>query len=116
MPKRDPSKSRAGTIRAAAPAASRTKSILIGLTVVWATILVVDGRVLRNSFVWWDDQLTLYGNPDFNPPSAASLLRYWRGPHAHLYIPATYTLWWTLAATTWQPAGLNPVVFHAASL
>src|SRR5262245_54209551 len=81
-----------------------------------ATICIADAPILSNDFVYWDDHVTLYRNPDFNPPAAAKLATYWTAPHGRLYIPVTYTFWWSLAEMSWSPAGLDPAVFHATSV
>jgi hypothetical protein len=88
----------------------------------------------------WDDPLTVQHNPRFNPPTPASIARFWplfldanddanltgRAPapgaririnHAYgLYAPLTYTVWGALAAIAQtRDAGLNPWIFHCAN-
>src|SRR5262245_37597217 len=81
--------------------------------------------ILRNSFTTWDDDETIWRNPDLNPPRMAGIARYWREPHMALYVPVTYTVWGALSAIAYDEASeypatpgakLNPLVFHAASV
>jgi hypothetical protein len=83
---------------------------------ITAAVCIADAPIFTNAFVYWDDHVTLYRNPDFNPPAASTLATCWRQPHGRLYIPVTYTFWWTLAEMSWTPAGLDPAVFHAVSV
>lgn len=81
-------------------------------------VAIVFGAVVRNDFVNWDDQHTLYENPDLHPPNVENLGRYWRKPAIEIYIPVTYTYWFALAKVAYNPAthSLNPGVFHAGSV
>jgi hypothetical protein len=74
---------------------------------------------------YWDDPDTIARNPDLNPPTFGSVLKYWNPAHPYmdLYVPVTYTVWAAIAALTRRaapdPAGggwLSPFPFHAASL
>lgn len=84
-----------------------------------ATVLVFSG-MLSNHFTLWDDEQTIAANPNFNPPTVRGLAAHWRAPHMDLYVPATYTLWWTVAKIAWRAddtgGHLDPRPFHAASL
>jgi hypothetical protein len=96
----------------------RTTILLILLsTAVGVTFI----PVLRHGFVNWDDQAQLYQNPDFNPPTVAKVMRYWREPHMQLYLPLTYSVWGVVAAAAYEvdaPDGvhLKPVWFHVTNL
>jgi tetratricopeptide (TPR) repeat protein len=79
-------------------------------------VLATFGRVVRHEFLYWDDHLTLFQNPDLNPATLAGIAKYWAAEKWDLYIPVTYSLWGALAAVARTPAGLNPAVFHAASV
>src|SRR5262245_6182074 len=85
-------------------------------SLITAAVCSADAPIFSNACVYWDDHVTLYRNPDFNPPTAATLVTCWTQPHGRLYVPVTYTFWWTLAEMSWTPAGLDPAVFHATSM
>ncbi|HEX8525286.1 MAG TPA: tetratricopeptide repeat protein [Tepidisphaeraceae bacterium] len=76
----------------------------------------------RFDFVDWDDPKTIAANPDFNPPSVGSLLKYWKEPYLDLYIPVTYTVWTGVAAIAKLPVAdergiaVDPYPFHAANI
>lgn len=110
---------------------ARLLAVLIGLSV-----LIVFGRVATHEFTNWDDPQTIAENPAFRPPTWSGVMGYWRllEPvdaqsghvirHAYgLWVPLTYTVWGALAAVAQVPdpgapggVGLNPYVFHAASV
>src|SRR5438270_5560356 len=54
--------------------------------VFWAALLIVGltlytfGGTLSHLFVFWDDNGLLFENPDFNPPTPATLARFWADP------------------------------------
>jgi Flp pilus assembly protein TadD len=84
-------------------------------------ILVFGPSALRNHFVNWDDEGQLYQNPDFNPPTVRSVIKYWYAPHMNLYMPITYSLWGGVAALATVKAdsagiALNPLWFHGLNL
>src|SRR5262245_49743399 len=81
----------------------RATKIAVALMMIAASIYLADGTIVRNGWVSWDDEITLYANPDFNPPTWATLGKIWREQRAHLYVPITYTFWWLVAAATWSP-------------
>jgi len=101
---------------ATSPASSRRWQIAACLGIVAAAVCLADGRIVGNDWVAWDDQLTIYENPAFNPPEFTKLLRFWRKPAEHLYIPVTYTYWWLVAEASWTSAGSNAAAFHAGSV
>jgi Tfp pilus assembly protein PilF len=67
---------------------------------ILAVVFALFGPALRHEFVAWDDQLNIYDNDDFKPPTAAAIAHYWNPQHPklELYIPLTYTVWGALAA------------------
>src|SRR5436189_186063 len=93
---------------------------MIGLIVL--SIVLSLGRLSFSGFTEWDDSLTIHRNPDLNPPTIQSILKYWRHPHMSLYIPVTYSVWGVVAfvAEVSTPddmgARLNPWIFHIANL
>jgi Flp pilus assembly protein TadD len=103
----------------AQPRRARTAAVVLFLILL--PLLVFSG-VLRHGFVDWDDQEQLDRNPDFNPPTVASVAPYWCHAHMHLYLPLTYTAWGAIARMAYhdQPnsAGmhLDARYFHAANL
>lgn len=82
----------------------------------------VIGRASTYPFVAWDDGDNVYENPDLNPPTAESLLKYWQGPQLGLYVPVVFSAWSGLAMIARLPAAnaqgvtLDPAVFHLANL
>jgi tetratricopeptide (TPR) repeat protein len=52
---------------------------------------------LRNDFVAFDDMAEIVGRPDYNPPSLAKLVHYWKEPVPDLYTPVLWTVWGLLA-------------------
>jgi protein O-mannosyl-transferase len=77
--------------------------------------IVVMAPLCAHEFTNWDDDKTVRGNPDFNPPSFAGVMRYWREPFMDLYVPVTYVVWGVVASVAYDPSrgGLDPRVFHA---
>ena len=78
----------------------RGAGALVPLLIVLATVLAVYSPILRAQFVQWDDFRTIAANPGLNPPTVASVLRYWdpRHPYMDLYVPMTYTVWAVVAS------------------
>ena len=98
--------------RDARPRASWARRLLpaIGVAVL---ALVVMAPLCGHDFTNWDDDKTVRGNPDFNPPSFAGVTRYWREPFMDLYVPVTYMVWAVVAGVAHEPSrGLDPHVFH----
>jgi len=97
----------------------RRTFIALALLVVTAAAF---SPVCFAEFLNWDDQTTLYQNPDMNPPTLAGIGRYWTEPAGELYIPVTYTVWGAAAHVAYAPdAGaqgiyLNATVFHTLNL
>ena len=95
----------------------RLSAVLVAVATVAAL-----GRVCAHEFISYDDRTLIAANPDFNPPTLASLQRQWTQPHDQLYIPAVYSVWWTLAGLGYTETPdavggrLNPWLFHTANL
>lgn len=92
--------------------------IALGACIITAAIF---SPVVMHQFVGWDDPSTIQANPFLHPPTWESLVHYWTNEADGLYVPVTYTVWWTLAAVTGRAQGdgsvlLSPAIFHAASL
>lgn len=92
------------------------------LLVVLLAAVCTMGRVVNNDFLWWDDSVNIHHNPDMNPPTFHSVIKYWWTPAQALYIPVTYSIWGILA---WMGRlrvaddfgiQLNPMIFHGASV
>ncbi|MCC6423389.1 MAG: hypothetical protein IT447_07905 [Phycisphaerales bacterium] len=92
------------------------------LLVVLLAAVFTMGRVVSNDFLWWDDNVNIHHNPDMNPPTFESVIKYWWTPSQALYIPVTYSIWgvlaWMARLRVADDMGiqLNPMVFHAASV
>src|SRR5262249_44971284 len=85
------------------------------LLLVLAVLIIIYAPVREAQFLQWDDTKTISANPDLNPPTAKSVLRYWdpRRPYMDLYVPVTYTAWAAVAslsepAPAVQPPGAAP--------
>jgi Flp pilus assembly protein TadD len=94
------------------------RSGTLPLVLVVVVALLAMGRSVNSEFVNGDDDINLAHNPDFKPPSTASVGRYWSGTYAHMYMPVTYTLWAGVARFAYVPGrgALNPHVFHACNV
>ena len=100
---------------------ARTRWLAALLTVI---AIIAFSRTIGDGFLIWDDATLIVRNPDFVVPDWGKLLHYWTDwqNRSSLYMPVTYMFWGVVAAlgqTTNQSgdfAGLNPAVFHTASL
>lgn len=105
-------------------AASCLNRVPLCVSLVAILILAVFSPVLRNGFVgFWDDNLAIVQNPDYNPPKLANLVHYWvPPPKRQFYVPVVYSLWGLVAMVARRPtaggagATLNAAWFHAESL
>jgi tetratricopeptide (TPR) repeat protein len=93
--------------------------LLIGL------ILTTYAGTFNHLFVYWDDNSAIVENPDLNPPTPASLAKFWKDPlHGYrgFYVPVPYTIWWVAAHIDRLPSGNgtstmpNEAVFHGLNL
>lgn len=103
------------------------RSPFFGTAALLLLVAVVLGRIATHEFVNLDDDKFIYANPNYLPPTLASLANLWRAAHAHLYVPVTMSAWWLVAQAGLVRDGsagggagaryaLNPWVFHIASL
>jgi len=82
----------------------------------------VFGRICGYGFTFWDDSFNIWLNPHMNPPSWATVARYWTRQEFGLYAPLTHTAWSALASFAYSPEAnplgghLDPFLFHAANL
>ena len=67
--------------------------VLGGLLGVAVLAFAVMAPLCGHEFTNWDDDKTVRGNPDFNPPTLAKIGHYWTGPFLNMYAPLTYTTW-----------------------
>ena len=90
-----------------------------------AVILTTYAGTFNHLFVYWDDNSSIVENPDLNPPTAASLAKFWKDPlHGYrgFYVPVPYTIWWVAAHVDRLPSGNGPstmpneAVFHGLNL
>jgi tetratricopeptide (TPR) repeat protein len=85
-------------------------------------IVVVFGRACAGRFVDWDDRYHISLNPDLNPPTVASVAKYWRSPQQGLYIPIVFTAWAGLAmiphpmVISADGSVLDPGIFHSTNV
>lgn len=84
-------------------------------------VFITFQRVISADFTNWDDPHTIIDNSDFSPPTLRSLGRIWIEPRAHLYVPVTYTAWWTIAKISYALTKSgnvvhNPHAFHLVSV
>lgn len=64
--------------------------------------LAIDGQLLSQPFLTWDDELHITANPAFNPLRWSRVVEFWRQPYENLYIPISYTIFaLETAATDW---------------
>lgn len=90
--------------------------------VLAVVILATYGGALTQGFVHWDDDLHVTNNPALNPPTWASVGRFWLEPYEDLYIPLSYTFFAaeTVLADTFIPRRqgepTSPIVFKSASM
>ncbi|HEY8926076.1 MAG TPA: tetratricopeptide repeat protein [Polyangia bacterium] len=84
--------------------------------IVTVFVLAVFGGVLANGFVNIDDDVNIFANPHFHPPSWAGLSRLWHAPYFGLYIPVTYTVWGALVALSLRGGRVPALPFHALNL
>ena len=92
---------------------ARSPNLALPILLIAALALLTMGRSCGHQFTSWDDEATVSHNPDFNPPTFAGVMRYWREPYMELYVPVTYTVWGGLARFSYGATGrLDPHVFH----
>ncbi|HEY1923360.1 MAG TPA: glycosyltransferase family 39 protein, partial [Tepidisphaeraceae bacterium] len=92
----------------------RPAAIAILYAILLAGTAAVYLPVHHFQFVNWDDRDMVVENPLLNPANAAHLREIWTSPHLGLYTPLSYTLWWTVAATSNGP--VDAARFHLLNL
>jgi len=88
---------------------NRAAAISLIILVTAATF----GRAVGNDYVSWDDRDTIAENPRVKEPSYDNVAYYWSHSSGGLYAPVTYSYW---AALSWLARGVDPRVYHAASV
>lgn len=89
------------------PGTARASFALLGL------VFLTFWTVTSHGFLGWDDVRQILENPDFGPATLDGLWWNFSNTRMTLYMPVTYTLWWTLAVLTGEGReGLNPFYFH----
>lgn len=82
----------------------------------------VFAQTIGFEFLDWDDKLNLIRFADGRPLNLAKIWSFWREPYFNLYAPLSYTFfaaeaWVSLFfPTEYGNGGLNPGIFHAASV
>lgn len=93
-------------------------SIVLILAIAFAAMV----RSIANDWSNYDDDLFLFRNPHFDPPTVAGLGYYWTHSFRGLYTPITQTVWWLVASVSqieaFEPGAvrLNPWTFHALNI
>ena len=76
--------------------------------------------VIGHNFVSWDDGMFIYENPLITSPSPENIFHFWKESYEGLYIPIAATIWsllaWLSGYMPAKPYGVNPSLFHSASL
>jgi protein O-mannosyl-transferase len=78
-----------------------------------AAVAAIYAPILRFSFVDFDDQDLVLGNPQLTSPTLANLGKFWTTPFGNLYVPLSYSFFWVAARAT--GGALDPLLFHAIS-
>ena len=90
------------------PLAARIILLISVLAIYWPTVMF--------DHLDWDDQITLFDNPAFHPPTFGTIARYWQTPHMALYVPVTYTVWTVVGFFSYVDGRLYPLGFRLLSL
>jgi hypothetical protein len=91
------------------PVASFTKAIVLILLLVTISVFA---QTTGFQFVNLDDPINVYDNRVLSG-TWQGLVEIWRRPYFGLYIPVTYTAWWSTAALA---GGASAGAFHLANL
>jgi len=103
---------------------ARFRPLWLSLILITVTLTTFAGT-FNHLFVYWDDNSSIVENPDFNPPTPATLAKFWKDPlHGYrgFYVPVPYTIWWVAAHVDRLPSGNgtatmpNEAVFHGLNL
>lgn len=103
----------------ARPPSARAEWVCVGMLIL--IVVAVFCPIVTHTFIEGDDQLAIADNPDFKPPTSASLGHYWTAPYLQFYVPVLYTTWWVIAHFAGGVGAdgsyvLSAGPFHAASL
>lgn len=85
---------------------------------VVAVAVLAMARAAGNDWSSYDDDLFLFRNPSYDPPTLASLAHYWTHGFRGLWSPVTHSTWWAIATISqidnFEPGAvrLNPWTFH----
>ncbi len=100
---------------------SRSTTIVVGLLLIVATVIVF-GQVAGFGLLAWDDSQHLVDNPHFDPLSWSGIGKLWIEPYFGEYVPLTYTYYaalaWLSAAplAAWTSGTFDPAIFHLGNL
>jgi hypothetical protein len=116
----------ASSSRAARGALSRPGALSSPWPWLLAVIVAaVFSRTLFQAFSPWDDSLTVFANPYFNPVTLNHLLQLWTHPYQQeqLYVPLSFTILGAIAALSHSDtvdlssqSHFSPAPFHLANL
>jgi tetratricopeptide (TPR) repeat protein len=99
------------------PGGAAQRAAWVAPLVLVLAVACVFGRSVGFGFVIWDDPGNVAANPLLDPPSLASLGRFWTGAFEHSYAPLSYSVWWTITLVSRFLFGrLEPALFHAANV
>ena len=95
---------------------SKYRTTLFAIALV-AMVLIVYAPTIGHPFVQWDDQVLIFENPSYNPPTWDAVAKFWTQPFRHLYQPIAFSIWAAVAWMAYTPGGgLTAAYFHAASI
>lgn len=88
------------------------------VTFLLALTALVFSPVLSADFVRLDDYSHLFDNPHLQRMSVAGLAAFWTKSYFNLYIPITYSVWWTatMIGSHFGTLRENAEIFHAINL
>jgi Flp pilus assembly protein TadD len=88
------------------------------VTFVLALTALVFSPVLSADFVRLDDYSHLFDNPNLQRMSVAGLAAFWTKSYFNLYIPVTYSVWWsaTMIGSHFGALRENAGLFHGINL
>jgi tetratricopeptide (TPR) repeat protein len=78
--------------------------------------LLVYVRLFSAGFVGFDDDIHVYANPFFNPPTLHNLASFWQQAYEQLYVPLAYMIYAAIALFAQVPTHFDPSIGHTVSL